>query len=140
MPRSDAEPLPSAQASLLVREVDLASNLSIPHSGVYPPVLATTRMIALMEVAAAKCLEPLLEPGELTVGVTVEVLHTAATPPGVDVTATARYVGRDGKLFQFEVEAVDPGGEIGRGRHARAIIDAQRLLQGAAKRGRSKLG
>jgi fluoroacetyl-CoA thioesterase len=134
MPRPDVEPLPSARASLLVRDVDLASNLSIPNAGAYPGVLATTRMIALMEVAAAHCLVPLLEPDELTVGVTVDVRHTAATPPGVEVIATARFLGRQGKLFQFEVEATDPGGEIGRGRHERAIVQIQRLLDGAAKR------
>jgi fluoroacetyl-CoA thioesterase len=134
MPRPGVEPLPSAQASLIVRDVDLASNLSIPNAGEYPPVLATTRMIALMEVAAAHCLVPLLEPGEMSVGVTVEIRHIAPTPVGVEVSATARYLGREGKLFQFEVEAKDPGGEIGRGRHERAIVQMQRLLEGAARR------
>src|ERR671931_377033 len=56
MPRPNVEPLSSAKASLLVREMDLASNLSIPGAGEYPGVLATTRMIALMEIAAAQCL------------------------------------------------------------------------------------
>ena len=38
------------------------------------------------------------------------------------------------KLYEFEVVARDPGGEIMRGRHQRAIIDESRLLEGAAKR------
>jgi predicted thioesterase len=34
----------------------------------------------------------------------------------------------------FDVIAHDPGGEIGRGTHKRAIISRERLLAGAAKR------
>jgi predicted thioesterase len=91
-------------------------------------------MVAVMELASARLLRPLLGPGELSVGVTVDIAHTAATPPGVTVKALARYAGREGKLFVFEVVASDPGGEIGRGTHKRAIISAERLLSGAAKR------
>jgi fluoroacetyl-CoA thioesterase len=78
-----------------------------------------------------------VEDGELSVGVVVNVQHLAATPPGVDITAHARYLGRAGKLYRFEVtatEATDPGGEVGRGEHQRAIIKRERLLAGAAKR------
>jgi fluoroacetyl-CoA thioesterase len=91
-------------------------------------------MIALMEVAASRVLIPLLGPGELSVGVTVDINHTAPTPLGAEVTATARYTGRDGKLFVFEVSASDPGGEVGSGRHKRAIVSSERLQSGAARR------
>ena len=87
-----------------------------------------------MEVAASRVLIPLLGPGELSVGVTVDINHTAPTPLGAEVTATARYTGRDGKLFVFEVSASDPGGEVGRGRHKRAIVSSERLQSGAATR------
>ena len=40
----------------------------------------------------------------------------------------------EGKLHLFAVEAFDPGGRIGHGRHARAVVDEARLLAGAAKR------
>ena len=40
---------------------------------------------------------------------------------------------REGKLYGFEVVARDPGGEIMRGRHQRAVIEESRLLEGAAK-------
>jgi predicted thioesterase len=91
-------------------------------------------MVAQMEIAAARVLKPLLEPGELSVGVTVDISHTAPTPPGAQVITTARYAGREGKLFLFEVIASDPGGEIGRGWHKRAIVTSERLQSGAAKR------
>ena len=70
----------------------------------------------------------------MSVGAHVDVSHSAATPIGAKVTATARYRGRDGKLFVFDVVAHDAGGEIGRGTHKRAIISRDRLLAGAARR------
>ena len=91
-------------------------------------------MIALMEMAGTRVLKPLLQEGEMSVGVTVDIIHSAATPIGAKATATATYRGRDGKLFVFDVVAHDPGGEIGRGTHKRAIISRERLLAGAAKR------
>jgi predicted thioesterase len=91
-------------------------------------------MVALMETAAARVLQPFLGPGELSVGVTVDIVHSAPTPSGALVTANARYTGREGKLFVFEIGAQDEGGEIGRGSHKRAIVETERLVLAAAKR------
>lgn len=125
----------TATAEILVGPEHLASALPIGIGGdAFPKVFATARMIGLMELAAARVLQPLLGPGELSVGVTVDITHTAPTPPGVTVTATARYAGREGKLFLFEISASDPGGEIGSGWHKRAIVASERLEVGAAKR------
>lgn len=124
----------TATAELVVGPNDLASSISSEHGDSFPAVLATARMVALMETAAARVMQPLLGPGELSVGVTVDVTHSAPTPPGVLVTATARYTGREGKLFVFEISAQDQGGEIGRGSHKRAIVETDRLQLAAAKR------
>lgn len=125
----------TATADLTVRTLDLASNLNIETEEDFPAVFATSRMVALMEVAAARLLHSQLREGELSVGVTIDVKHTAATPAGGRVTATAKFLGREGKLFLFEVSAADDAGEIGRGTHRRAIISAERLLAGAKQRG-----
>ena len=124
----------AATATLIVAPQHLASSISGETGDEFPPVLATARMIALMEVAASRVLVPLLGPGELSVGVTVDINHTAPTPLGAEVTATARYAGREGKLFLFEVSCADKGGEVGRGWHKRAIVSSERLQAGAAKR------
>ena len=124
----------TATATLIVGPNHLASSISSETGDEFPPVLATARMIALMEVAASRLLVPLLGPGELSVGVTVDITHTAPTPLGAEVTATARYAGREGKLFLFEVSCADKGGEVGRGWHKRAIVSSERLQAGAAKR------
>jgi len=133
---SPNEPTPgtTATAELVVGPQDLASSLSMDQGDQFPTVFATARMIALMEIAGSRLLQPFLGSGELSVGVTVDVSHTAPTPPGVLVVATARYTGREGKLFVFEVSVSDPGGEVGKGIHKRAIVTGERLARAAAKR------
>jgi fluoroacetyl-CoA thioesterase len=126
--------LPSAEISMIVSEEDTAKALARISGDDFPEVFATSRMIALMELAAARCLVPSLQPGQLSVGVGVEIKHLAATPMGAKVSAAASYLGQEGKLHRFKIEAFDPAGKIGEGFHSRAIIDTARLLEGAAKR------
>src|SRR5262245_58137217 len=123
-----------ASVTWQVSEADLASAIGVEASDEFPGVLATARMIAPLEVAASRVLRPLLAEGELSVGVTVDVTHSAATPPGATVRATARFLHQEGKLYVFEVWAEDDGGEIGRGFHKRAIVSSERLATGAARR------
>ena len=132
---SEPEVNSTASAHFVVAPSDLASALNLEPEDAFPPVFATSRMVALMELAAARVLRPHLGPGELSVGVTLDVAHTAATPPGATVSATARLTGREGKLFVFEVRASDDAGEIGRCTHKRAVVTTERLVAGAARRG-----
>ncbi|HEY5366307.1 MAG TPA: thioesterase, partial [Casimicrobiaceae bacterium] len=66
--------------------------------------------------------------------ISVDIVHTAATPVGAEVVATATLRGREGGRFVFDVSARDPAGEIGRGTHRRAVVDAGRLVMGASRR------
>ena len=118
----------------VVRDDDTAAALTGVTGDSFPAVLSTTRTIALLELAAGRVLAPLCKAGQLSVGVEVNVKHTAATLPGATVTATARYTGKMGKLFAFEVVAYDAAGEIMRGEHTRAIVDVERLVSAAKKR------
>jgi|SRR6185503_3848579 len=125
----------TATATMAVAATDLASALpQLEPQDAFPAVLATARLVALMEVASARLLHLCLGEGEMSVGVNVDISHTAPTPEGATLTATARYLGRDGKLFVFEVSAADAGGEVGRGRHKRAIVNAARLQNSALRR------
>lgn len=59
------------------------------------------------------------------------------TPVDTPVIAEARYLGRTGKgerLYEFEVVAKDAGGEIGKGKHVRAVVDVARLESSAVRR------
>lgn len=125
----------SGQAEILVQSSDTAKVLALSSEDSFPEVFATSRMIALMELAAARAMRPALKPGQLSVGVSLNVKHTAATPVGGKVRAVATFERHDGKLFLFKVEAFDDAGPIGCGEHSRAVIDTERLLQGAARRG-----
>jgi predicted thioesterase len=112
----------------------MASAISISDEDKFPEVFSTSRMIALMETAAARAMKPLLNSGELSVGVVVNVKHLAATPNHTRVSAKATFLGTEGKLYKFRVEAFDPSGKIGEGEHSRAIISTARLVQGAQAR------
>jgi fluoroacetyl-CoA thioesterase len=124
----------SAEISFTVQSSDTAQALSLSPEDTFPEVFATSRMIALMELAAARAMRPLLQSGQLSVGVTVNIKHTAATPVWCAVRAVATYLGPEGKVYRFKVEAFDEAGPIGEGEHTRAIIGTDRLLAGAERR------
>ena len=93
------------------------------------PVLATPRLIALMEEAACKAVANDLPEAQQTVGVHVSVDHIAATPIGMKVTAKAvldRYVGG---MMHFAVTAEDEREDVARGRHERVFIHTDDFLQ-----------
>lgn len=122
------------QFDYMVQSKDLAKELSIDVNDDFPDVFATSRMVALMELAAARLMKPLLKEGELSVGVNVNVNHLAATPNKEVVRAVATFKGMEGKLYKFEVALFDNGGKAGFGTHTRAIVKTERLLQGAQGR------
>lgn len=117
-----------------VEEKDLAKNLGISSEDNFPAVFATARLTALMEATAAKVLIPLIEEGQLSVGVEVAIKHTAPTLTGDTVKATATFLGMEGKLYNFKVEASDSAGQVGECTHTRAIVTEDRLMAGANKR------
>jgi fluoroacetyl-CoA thioesterase len=108
-------------------EKDVPSEYTIAHHNPkLPAVLSTPAMIGLMEVAAARAVEPALAPGEITVGTRIEVDHLKACGVGDRVRAWARYEGAKGRFLSFEVTAHCGDKLIGRGRVYRAIVDPTR--------------
>lgn len=92
------------------------------------PVFATPALIALMENAAMMTVQDALLAEKTTVGVSVSVKHTKATPLGATVKAKATLVGSDGAKLTFRVEAWDEVGEIGHGEHVRYIVDRESFM------------
>lgn len=117
-----------------VQETDLANQVAINSEDVFPEVLATSRMLALMEVAAARVMTPLLKSGELSVGVGVELKHFAPTPVAEEVKIVATYQGLEGKLHSFDIEVFDRAGKVGSAKHTRAIVEGSRIIDGARAR------
>jgi fluoroacetyl-CoA thioesterase len=60
---------------------------------------------------------------EPLVGTHIDVSHEAATPPGLEVTASVELISVDGRKLTFAVSAHDGVDLISRGRHERFIID-----------------
>lgn len=98
------------------------------------PVLATPRLVALLEAAAVAALQGRLAPGETTVGTRVDVRHLAATPVGGSVRAEAVLTAVDGPALTFDVRAWDERAEIAHGTHTRAVVNRERFLRRAATR------
>lgn len=117
-----------------VEEKDLAKNLQISKDDNFPAVFATARLTALMECTAAKVMIPIINDDDLSVGVEVNIKHTAPTLVGDTVKATATFIGMEGKLYKFQVEAFDSAGKVGECNHTRAIVNEERLMAGANKR------
>ncbi|MDR0297998.1 MAG: thioesterase family protein [Streptococcaceae bacterium] len=92
-------------------------------------VFATPCMIALMENAADACIAEHLEAGESSVGTRIEVTHQRASQIGSQITAVATVLSVTGNKIEFSLVARDAlKREIGRGTHARAVIDVARFM------------
>ncbi len=111
-------------AQLVVTEEDTAEAFG---SGDLP-VFATPRLIAVMERAACDALSGHLADGVTTVGVHLDVRHTAPSPIGALVVATAEVRSAAGNRIEFDVRAIQQqdgqDAPIGAGTHVRVAVDA----------------
>ena len=97
--------------------------------GLLPIAAAGIDIAALMEGAACESIAPYLAEGETSVGVSLQLFHTAATPVGMEVRAESVVTAVDGKKITFTVTAYDEAGEIGHAQHERVIVKAERFLE-----------
>jgi fluoroacetyl-CoA thioesterase len=93
-----------------------------------PHVLATGFYVGLLEWACIQAINPHIDwPDEQTVGIHINVSHTAATPPGMEVEVHVKLAEVDGRRLVFKVEASDGVDSIGKGTHERFVINADRF-------------
>ena len=90
-------------------------------------VFGTPAMIALMEEASINTVDKNLLEGFATVGIEFSIKHIAATPKGMNITASAELTEIDGRRLTFKVEAFDEVEKIGEGRHQRYIIELDKF-------------
>jgi len=91
-----------------------------------PEVFATGFLVGFLEWACIKAINPYLDwPLEQTVGTHIDVSHEAATPPGMEVTATVELIAVEGRKLVFSVQAHDGIDLISKGRHERFIINKE---------------
>lgn len=101
-------------------------------------VYATPSMVALMEQAAAELCQEHLDEGLTTVGTALNLQHLAATYVGAQVRAVATLTAFDGRKAEFEVEAYDNAGLIGKGTHERFTVKIDKFMQKAMERAEMK--
>lgn len=126
--------IPIGASYTAVARVDETNIASAVGSGLVD-VFATPMMVALLELAASSCIAPFLEEGQASVGAHIDVSHSAATPVGMEVSATATVTAVDRRRVDFEVVARDEVEEIGRGTHTRFVIDRERFARKAQAKG-----
>src|SRR5262245_7310254 len=111
-------------------ELIVASEHTAPRVGAGEiAVLATPVMINLIEAAALAAIEHLLPDGYQSLGIHLDVRHTAATPVGLRVAAAAEVLAVKGRTVTFRVEARDEREVVGSGTHSRVVVNVARFNQ-----------
>lgn len=107
----------------------------MPEGRIMPRVLASGYMIGLFEFVCIKAVIPHIDwPEEQTVGVGFNLSHTAATPPGFQVTVRAVLEKMEGRKLTFSIEAHDGVDVISKGFHERFVINAQKFNAALVKK------
>jgi fluoroacetyl-CoA thioesterase len=83
---------------------------------------------------AISAIDPLLPDGYVTIGTSSSITYLNTAFLGSTITVIATLTEIDGRKLVFESMAFDELGQIGRGKHERRIVNAERLMQAAHKR------
>ena len=118
------EPGLRGEVELTVGDADSA----IAHRSGSVPVLATPRIVALVEEASVRALAGRLEPGTTSVGVRVQLDHLAPNAVGSTVQAEATLDKIEGRRLSFTVSVNDHRGLVAAGKITRVIVDEARFL------------
>lgn len=94
-------------------------------------VFATPAMVALMEKTAWMSVSEFLEEGEGSVGISLDVKHTAPTPFGMKVICESELVKVQGRKLTFLLKVYDERDLVGEGLHERFIIDNAKFQEKA---------
>ena len=92
------------------------------------PVFASPMLVAAAEAACVACVEHLLPDGHQSLGMHLDITHTAPTPLGLTVTATATLTAIAGRKLTFTIAAHDGVEAIGGGTHSRIVVDTPRFM------------
>jgi fluoroacetyl-CoA thioesterase len=137
MPIEDLKPGLKGERSILVDERLTVPAVSPAFTGFagMPPVFATAFLVGFVEWTCIEALRPFLAADQQTVGVHVDLSHSAATPVGMRVTAEVELVQVEQRRLRFKVVCRDEAEVICEGHHDRFIVDAPRFMARlAAKR------
>ncbi len=105
-----------------------------------PRVLATGFMVGLFEWACIQAINPHIDwPEEQTVGIHINLSHTAATPPGLTIAVKGKLEEVEGRKLSFSLVADDGVDKISEGTHDRFVIHAAKFNAKMAEKAGNKL-
>jgi fluoroacetyl-CoA thioesterase len=105
-----------------------------------PRVLATGFMVGLFEWACIQAINPHIDwPEEQTVGIHINLSHTAATPPGLTIAVKGKLEEVEGRKLSFSLIADDGVDKISEGTHDRFVIHAAKFNAKMAEKAGNKL-
>ncbi|NLU46196.1 MAG: thioesterase family protein [Euryarchaeota archaeon] len=125
--------IPAGVVSEIRRKVTEDDTARVWGSGTLD-VYATPAMALLVEETAAGGVEPFMADGMTTVGVRLDIAHTAPSPVGIDVVCRTELIEVDGPKLVFKATIHDSAGKIGEGLHERYIVDPEAFMPKAASR------
>ncbi len=94
-------------------------------------VLATPRVIALVEEAAMAAVSDQLPADQTTVGMRVQIDHLTPTSVGSSVAAEATLEKIEGRRLTFTVSVSDQCGLVAAGKVTRVVVVTERFLDKA---------
>ncbi|MCD6040680.1 MAG: thioesterase [Burkholderiales bacterium] len=125
----------SLQAGLAgKRSFHVGRDSTIGFMGEDARVYATPMLVRDIEIACRELLLQHLDTGEDSVGTRVELDHLAPTLEGADVSIEVKLGELNGRAAIFEVNAFEAEKQIGRGRHARFIVDVAKTKERLKKK------
>ena len=126
---------PSSRQQATVRHVVGPQDTAAAVGSGSVDVLATPRLLALMEAATLQAAAPQLPPGQTSVGMRVQIEHMRPSPVGVEVSVHARLAEVDGRQMRFEVTAEHADGTlVASGQVTRAVVDPAKFMARASGR------
>jgi fluoroacetyl-CoA thioesterase len=130
MTLDDLKPGLAGERTIIVNDALTVPAIAPPTFGFVdmPPVFATAYLVAFVEWTCIEVMRPYLDASQRTVGVHVDLSHSAATPIGMKVTAVVELVERADRRLRFKVVVRDEVHVISEGYHDRYVIDAERFM------------
>ena len=97
------------------------------------PVLATPKVVALVEEAAVAAIAGLVVETDTTVGSHIDLDHLAPTSIGGTVVTTATLVAIKGRRLDFEATVTEGEVLVAKASHVRYIVDRDSFVESTRK-------
>jgi fluoroacetyl-CoA thioesterase len=94
-----------------------------------PMVAATPYLVGIAEMACARLIKDLLEPGQITVGSRVVIDHLGPSKVGAELAIKATLLNREKNRFRFAVEIDDGPRTVAKVEHERAAVSLEKLMK-----------